>query len=182
MTNLTYQTVPLTEIFHPEVEQAFRLRDEGGRRWRLLLKSNNTARDIKNYWWIEKFIGNRQPRIAESKKGIFEVQFNLKDAHAEAREIGGFVFGCSTDYSISNEERFGKDKLNLHEAVNWLAGATEFKKLAIMVVCYRSPLDSNDADPYGRDIGRTSGPGRRGRIAAVSCQYKPWLTCIWILT
>lgn len=170
MNYLTYKSVPLKEIFQPKVEAAFWPTGEGDRKWRLLLNSTNGKEDINNYWWIEKMIGNGQPRISMSKKGTFEAQFKLSNPNVEAREIGGFVFGCSADYSISNEERFAQDKQNLHAAVDWLSNATEFKKLAVMVVCYRSPLDKEDADPYGRDMGRTSGPGRRGRIAAVSCQ------------
>lgn len=170
MNYLTYKPVPLKEIFQPKVEAAFWPTGEGDRKWRLLLNSSNGKEDFNNYWWIEKMVGNGQPRISMSKKGTFEAQFKLSDANAEAREIGGFVFGCSADYSISNEERFAQDRQNLHAAVNWLSDITEFKKLAVMVVCYRSPLDNEDADPYGRDMGRTSGPGRRGRVAAVSCQ------------
>lgn len=170
INDLTYRSVPLKEIFQPKVEAAFWPTGEGDRKWRLLLNSSNGKEDINNYWWIEKMIGHGQPRIAMSKKGTFEAQFKLTDANVEAREVGGFIFGCSADYSISNQERFARDKTNLHAAVDWLANMTEFKKLAIMVVCYRSPMDTEDADPYGRDMGRTSGPGRRGRIAAVSCQ------------
>lgn len=170
MNNATYKSVPLKEIFQPKVEAAFWSTGEGDRKWRLLINSTNLKQDANHYWWIEKMIGNNESRISTSKKGMFEAQFQMEDPNEEVREIGGFVFGCSADYSISNEERFAQDKKNLHEAVNWLSERTDFPKLAVMVVCYRSPLDNEDADPFGRDLGRTSGPGRQARISAVSCQ------------
>lgn len=169
MNNATYKSVPLKEIFQPKVEAAFWSTGEGDRRWRLLINSSNLKQDANHYWWIEKMIGNNESRISTSKRGTFEAQFQIEDLE-EVQEIGGFVFGCSADYSISNDERFAQDKKNLHEAVNWLSERTAFAKLAVMVVCYRSPLDHEDADPFGRDLGRTSGPGRQARISAVSCQ------------
>lgn len=170
MNNATYKSVPLKEIFQPKVEAAFWSTGEGDRKWRLLINSSNLKQDANHYWWIEKMIGNNESRISTSKRGTFEAQFQIEDLEEEVREIGGFVFGCSADYSISNDERFAQDKKNLHEAVNWLSERTAFAKLAVMVVCYRSPLDHEDADPFGRDLGRTSGPGRQARISAVSCQ------------
>lgn len=171
MNNMTYKSVPLKEIFQPKVEAAFwSTGGGGGHKWRLLVNSSNLKQDANHYWWIEKMIGNNESRISTSKRGTFEAQFQIEDLDKEVREIGGFVFGCSADYSISNDERFARDKKNLHEAVNWLSERTAFAKLAVMVVCYRSPLDHEDADPFGRDSGRTSGPGRQARISAVSCQ------------
>lgn len=170
MNNATYKSVPLKEIFQPKVEAAFWSTGEGDRKWRLLINSTNLKQDVNNYWWIEKMIGNNESRVSTSRKGTFEVQFQMENPNEEVREIGGFVFGCSADYSISNDERFAQDKKNLHDAVNWLSERTDFPKLVVMVVCYRSPLDNEDADPFGRDLGRTSGPGRQARISAVSCQ------------
>lgn len=171
MNNMTYKSVPLKEIFQPKVEAAFwSTGGGGGHKWRLLINSSNLKQDTNHYWWIEKMIGNNESRISTSKRGTFEAQFQIEDLDKEVREIGGFVFGCSADYSISNDERFAQDKKNLHEAVNWLSERTTFAKLAVMVICYRSPLDHEDADPFGRDLGRTSGPGRQARISAVSCQ------------
>lgn len=176
MNNATYKSVPLKEIFQPKVEAAFWSTGEGDRKWRLLINSTNLKQDANNYWWIEKMIGNNKSRISTSKKGTFEVQFQMENPNEEVREIGGFVFGCSADYSISNDERFAQDKKNLHDAVNWLSERTGFPKLVVMVVCYRSPLDNEDADPFGRDLGRTSGPGRQARISAVSCQPEGFST------
>lgn len=171
MNNMTYKSVPLKEIFQPKVEAAFwSTGGGGGHKWRLLINSSNLKQDANHYWWIEKMIGNNESRISTSKRGTFEAQFQIEDLDKEVREIGGFVFGCSADYTISNDERFAQDKRNLHEAVNWLSERTAFEKLAVMVICYRSPLDHEDADPFGRDLGRTSGPGRQARISAVSCQ------------
>lgn len=169
MNDMTYKPVPLKEIFQPKVEAAFWSTGEGDRKWRLLINSTNLKQDANHYWWIEKMIGHNESRISTSKKGTFEAQFQLENL-SEVREVGGFVFGCSADYSVSNKERFAQDKKNLHEAVNWLSERTDFAKLAVMVVCYRSPLDSEDADPFGRDLGRISGPGRQARVSAVSCR------------
>ena len=108
------------------------------------------------------------PASAESELGSFEAQFELdRNNPDQAKEVGGFIFGCSASYHLSNQERFDIDKKNLHDAITYLSAQSEFEKLAVMVVCYRSPLDTDDADPFGGDSDRTSGGGRQKRLVAV---------------
>lgn len=107
------------------------------------------------------------PRKAISDKATFEAQFKLeRDEMGQVKEIGGLIFGCSASYNVSNEERFKSDRKNLHDAVEYMLKNTSFQKLAIAIVCYRSPLDTADADPFG-EIDRTSREGREKRLAAV---------------
>ncbi|KAA8911153.1 hypothetical protein FN846DRAFT_469203 [Sphaerosporella brunnea] len=55
----------------------------------------------------------------------------------------------------------------LHQIVNHLTQATKFQKLAVMVLCYRSPIDDEQAHPSGLDRARTLGQARRHRIDLV---------------
>ncbi|KAL7267977.1 actin cytoskeleton and mitosis protein [Rhizina undulata] len=165
-TKLVYQSVALKKIFLPKVEDAFWHTEQPNQRWRLLISSTNAQNDLGNYWWIEKFLGHTSNHIAQSKKVTFEAQFQLSDV-AEAVDVGGFVFGCSADYQISNDERFNRDKKNLHEAVRYLLENTRFERLALTVVCYRSPLDVKPADILGRDVDRVALNGRCDRIKAI---------------
>jgi hypothetical protein len=133
-----------------------------------LIVSTN-AQDLGEFWWRNKFLGQGMPEVASSKLATFQAQFKLDQSDPEQlKEIGGFIFGCSTLYDIPNPQRFEIDKKNLHDAITGLSKTSDFEKLALMVVCYRSPLDTDDANPFGGDSSRTSGDGRQRRLAAVS--------------
>jgi nuclear mRNA export protein SAC3 len=147
------------------VEYAFWPSGKTDRTWRLLI-SNTNYEDLGSFWWRNKFLGQGLPRAAKSSGGRFEAQLVLEDSQ-QMKEVGGFIFGCSANYNISNEERFRLDRKNLHDAIRSLLGATEFEKLAIAIVCYRSPLDTSDANPFGGE-DRTSPEGRQKRLMAVS--------------
>ncbi|RPB05722.1 hypothetical protein L873DRAFT_1662166 [Choiromyces venosus 120613-1] len=166
--NPMFQAPPLVEIFHPKVEYAFwaTTQKEVHPTWRLLI-ANNNSEDPAHFWWRNKFLGQGMPRKATSDKATFEAQIQLEpDAMDQLKEIGGLIFGCSASYSVSNEDRFKSDRKNLHDAVEYILKGTSFPKLAIAVVCYRSPLDMTNADPFG-EPNRTSGEGREKRLAAI---------------
>jgi len=163
-----FKAPPLADLFHPKVEYAFwaTSRKEARPTWRLLIVNTNSE-DTGNFWWKNKFLGQGMPRKAISDKATFEAQFKLERGEmGQVREVGGFIFGCSASYNVSNEERFKSDRRNLHDAIEFILGNTSFQKLAIAIVCYRSPLDTADAGPFG-EFDRTSGEGRERRLAAV---------------
>ncbi|KAG0637528.1 hypothetical protein HOY80DRAFT_1083561 [Tuber brumale] len=166
--NLMFKAPPLADLFHPKVEYAFwaTSRKEEHPTWRLLIVNTNSE-DTGNFWWKNKFLGQGMPRKAISDRATFEAQFNLEQGDmGQVKETGGLIFGCSASYNVSNEERFKSDRRNLHDAVEFMLESTSFQKLAIAIVCYRSPLDTTDADPFG-ESDRTSGEGREKRLAAI---------------
>ncbi|PWW78170.1 hypothetical protein C7212DRAFT_363099 [Tuber magnatum] len=159
---------PLADLFHHKVEYAFwaTSQKEAHPTWRLLIVNTNPE-DTGSFWWKNKFLGQGMPRKAVSDRATFEAQFKLEqDEMGQVKEIGGLIFGCSASYNVSNEERFKNDRRNLHDAVKFILDNTSHRKLAIAIVCYRSPLDTTDADPFGKS-DRTSGEGREKRLAAI---------------
>ncbi|KAG0129764.1 hypothetical protein HOY82DRAFT_610192 [Tuber indicum] len=166
--NLMFKAPPLADLFHPKVENAFWATSRKGEHptWRLLIVNTNSE-DTGNFWWKNKFLGQGMPRKAISDRATFEAQLKLEQGDmGQVKETGGFIFGCSASYNVSNEERFKSDRRNLHDAVEFMLECTSFQKLAIAIVCYRSPLDTTDADPFG-ESDRTSGEGREKRLAAI---------------
>ena len=59
------------------------------------------------------------------------------------------------------------DRNNLHFIVDYLARNSSFSRLAVLVICYRSPMDDEPADPNGLDSSRTLGKARRERVESV---------------
>jgi hypothetical protein len=162
--------------------------------YRMLLHNNDEiSGGHSQYWFQTKFLGvNEQivvPETANDLGNKFCAQPTV--CAAEAPEVGILLFGCSSNFDVSNEERFALDRERLHEIVNYITQFTKFNKLGVMVVCYRSPIDNEPADPLGLDRTRTLGQARRQRIELVSTFQTPPMTpstnvpigqgCTWIL-
>jgi hypothetical protein len=135
--------------------------------YRMLLHNNDRCGQSE-YWFQQKFLGTQKEISIANPETKNEFYAQLTITEEEASEVGFLVFGCSSDFSLPNEERFATDCDNLHFIVDHLTQNSTFSKLAIMVICYRSPIDDEPADPNGLDSSRTLGKARRERVELVS--------------
>lgn len=132
-----------------------------------MLLHNNDRSGKSEYWFQQKFLGASREIFVSNPDTGNEFHAQPTVTQQEAPEVGFLVFGCSSDFSVSNEERFSVDRNNLHFIVDYLARNSSFSKLAVLVICYRSPMDDEPADPNGLDSSRTLGKARRERVESV---------------
>jgi hypothetical protein len=146
--------------------------------YRMLLHNNDQAGSggQSQYWFQQKFLGANERIVVPEHVNEFGNQFSAQTIvyEEQAPEVGLLLFGCSSNFSLSNEERFARDRDALHQIVNYITKVTKFQKLGVMVVCYRSPIDDEPADPSGLDRTRTLGQARRQRIELVSTLQLPY--------
>ncbi|KAI5806594.1 hypothetical protein DFH27DRAFT_349843 [Peziza echinospora] len=168
--DLNFGPVPIVDMFAPSLQRAFESRQVKNTNFTLLVLN---AEPKAEYWWLRKFgisSGSGLGVNAAEKKLKNGNRFTVDRVLVEPKppgDVGALVYGCRADYSLSNEERFARDKQDLHLAMDYALRESRYEKLAVMVVCYRSPLDTTDADPYGGDTERTSTEGRRARLKAI---------------
>ena len=139
--------------------------------YRMLLHNNDLygAGGQSDFWFQQKFFGAKEEVVVPSTNGLgnrFVAQSVVYEE--QAPDVGLLLFGCSADFTISNEERFARDRDNLRSIVDHLTKVTNFQRLALMVICYRSPIDNEPANPTGLDDTRTLGSERRRRVELVS--------------
>jgi hypothetical protein len=168
--NLIYQPVPLIKIFKGPVQQAFLEAKVPKGRWGLFAVSSDTRSD---YWWQNKFgLYNGE----DTNTGlVLEKTSNRLTFTAFPRavtpdlflDVGCVIFGCSADFSLSNEERFKKDRENLHQTMEHICERSRYPNVALLVICYRSPLDTTGLSFNDFDLGRCARKGRLDRIQAV---------------
>lgn len=168
--NLNFDQIPLDDIFANPIQKAFTSRGIVRATFSLLCLN---AEPRAEYWWLRKFgissgggIGVATTKKKLSNGNVFTVERVLREP-APPTDVGALIFGCRADWSMSNEERFAADKRDLHLAVDYALRNCRYDKLAVMVICYRSPSDDRDAEPYGEDRERTEGEGRKNRLKAV---------------
>lgn len=148
--------------------------------YRMLLHNNDLygAGDQSGqseFWFQQKFFGAKEEIVVRSMNGSLNQFIAQPVVYGEqAPEVGLLLFGCSADFTVSNEERFARDRDNLHTIVEHLTKVTNFRSIAVMVICYRSPIDTEPANPTGLDDTRTLGSERRKRVELV----RPLPVCV----
>lgn len=167
---LNFDKIVLNDIFANPIQKAFTSRGIVGTNFSLLCLN---AEPKAEYWWLRKFgissgvginVARRQKKLRNGN--VFTVERVLQEPEPPV-DVGALIFGCRADWSISNEERFKLDRRDLHFVVNYILRNCKYEKLVVMVISYRSLLDETDADPYGADVERTSGDGRKMRLKSV---------------
>lgn len=138
--------------------------------YRMLIHNNDLygAGGQSEFWFHQKFLGAKDEVVIPSRNGLgnkFVAQSVVYEE--QAPDVGFLLFGCSADFATSSEERFARDRENLHSIVDHLTMVSNLEKLAVMVICYRSPIDDEPANPTGLDE-RTLGAERRRRVELVS--------------
>ncbi|KAF8441797.1 hypothetical protein BDZ91DRAFT_218794 [Kalaharituber pfeilii] len=169
--DLNFAEVPLDDIFANPIQKAFGSQGVVNHNFSLLVLN---AEPKAEYWWLRKFgvstgvgieVRKRKKRLRNSN--TFTVERVLQEPEPPT-DVGAIIFGCRADYEMSNEERFEADKRDLHLVVDYALRNCRYEKICVMVMCYRSPVDNTEADPYGEDEeGRTKAEGRKMRIKAV---------------
>lgn len=167
---LNFDGINLNDIFANPIQKAFTSRGIVGTNFSLLCLN---AEPKAEYWWLRKFgissgigiiVARRKKRLRNGN--VFSVDRVLQEPEPPV-DVGALIFGCRADWGISNKERFKLDRRDLHLVVNYILRNCQYEKLVVMVICYRSLLDETDADPYGADVERTSGEGRKMRLKSV---------------
>lgn len=155
-----------TEVWFPEiVDQALQTIGVKNRSWKLILHNADWSGE-STYWWQQKFLqGQDSITIPLQNNNSFQAQTTLVEADLE--EVGALIYGCSADFSYSNEERFNHDRKQLRKMIEVITQHSKYSKLVVMALCYRSPLDETPADPLAADFTRTIGEGRNRRIESV---------------
>ena len=168
--NLIYQPVPLIKIFKGPVQQAFLEAKVPKCRWALFAVSSDARSD---YWWQNKFgLYNGEDTniglvLKKTSNGLTFTAFPRATTPDLFLDVGCVVFGCSVDFSLSNEERFKKDRENLYETMEHICRKSRYPNVALLVICYRSPLDTTDLSFNDVDLGRCAWRGRLDRVQAV---------------
>ncbi|KAI9766786.1 MAG: hypothetical protein M1840_006261 [Geoglossum simile] len=169
--NLVYQPVPLIEIFQGPVQQAFLEAKVPEGRWGLFAVNSDAKSD---YWWQNKFgLYNGEDTstghvIKKASDLSAFTAFSRAIAPDLFSDVGCVVFGCSVDFSLGNEERFKKDRESLHQTMEHICRRSKYANVALLVICYRSPLDSTDLSFNDVDLGRCMSKGRLDRIRAAT--------------
>jgi nuclear mRNA export protein SAC3 len=168
--NLIYQPVPLIKIFKDPVQRAFMEAKVSEGRWGLFAVNSDAKSD---YWWQNKFgLYNGEDTntglvIKKTSNRLTFTAFSRAVTPDLFSDVGCVVFGCSVDFSLENEERFKKDRENLHQTIEHICGRSRYPNIALLVICYRSPLDSTDLGFNDVDLERCTSKGRLDRIRAV---------------
>jgi nuclear mRNA export protein SAC3 len=172
-----YKTVPLTDIFMEPVQRAFADASIPNGRWSLFAVSSDSKTD---YWWQNKFglyNGDETSKgriVSATLDGSTFVAFPRATSPELFTDVGCVIFGCSVDYSLSNTERFRKDRENLHNTMKYICSNSRYQNVALLVVCYRSPLDDTDLTFRDVDMGRSGPKGRQERVLAVCHLTRPY--------
>ncbi|KAF8428673.1 hypothetical protein EV426DRAFT_280912 [Tirmania nivea] len=168
--DFNFHELPLDDIFANPLQKAFMSRGIIRTNFSLICVN---AEPKAEYWWLRKFgissrvgIGvlPRQKKLAN--ENTFAVERVLREPEPPT-DVGALIFGCRADWSVDNGERFEADKKDLHAVVEYALRSCRYEKIAVMVICYRSPLDKRDADPYGEEVDRTEGEGRKNRLKLI---------------
>lgn len=168
VSQLVFKSAELRESVPDIIHLALEESNISRANYRMLLH-NNDHTGKSHLWFGQKFLGGKNAITVPSSRGLgneFHAQLNV--TADEAVDVGFLVFGCSTDFSISNEDRFMQDSAQLHNIVDYLTQHTKMHKIAVMVICYRSPLDNEPANPMGLDGSRTLGKARKNRVEMVT--------------
>lgn len=125
-----------------------------------------------NFWFHNKFgVYDRKDPSGSvvrylSQDTQFAVFGDLKPKDADLlTEIGCLVFSCSADYTKPSLERFNSDRDILHGLLRVICENSQYKNVALTVLCYRSPLDDVETDDS--DLFRSSDGERSKRLAEV---------------
>ncbi|KAH0538241.1 hypothetical protein FGG08_005160 [Glutinoglossum americanum] len=166
---LIYKPVPLVSIFKGPVEQALLESKVAQSRWALFAVNSDVRSD---YWWQNKFgLYNGRDTdtglvLSTTSNGLTFAAFPRATRPDLFLDIGCVVYGCSVDFSLSNTERFEKDRENLHKTMQYICSVSKYPNIALLVICYRSPLDATDLDFNDVDMERCAKKGRLDRVLA----------------
>jgi hypothetical protein len=167
---LIYKPVSLIGIFKRPVEQALLKAKVLNGRWALFAVSSDARSD---YWWQNKFgLYNGEDTdtglvLSSTSNGLTFVAFPRATRPDFFLDIGCVIYGCLVDFSLSNAERFEKDRENLHKTMQYICSISRYPNIALLVICYRSPLDTTDLDFSDVDMGRCAKKGRLDRVLEV---------------
>ena len=168
--DFNFHELPLDDIFANPIQKASMSRGIVRTNFSLICVN---AEPKAEYWWLRKFgissgvgIGVLPRKKKLANENTFTVERVLREPEPPT-DVGALIFGCRADWSMSNVERFEADKRDLHAVMEYALRNCRYEKIAIMVICYRSPLDKRDADPYGEEVDRTEGEGRKNRLKAI---------------
>jgi hypothetical protein len=167
---LIYKPVPLISIFEGPVKQALWEAKVPKGRWALFAVNSDTRSD---YWWQNKFgLYNGEDTdtglvLNNTLNGFTFTAFPRATCLDLFLDIGCVIFGCCVDFSLSNAERFEKDRESLHRTMRYICSKSRYPNIALLVICYRSPLDTTDLGFSDVDMGRCAKKGRLNRVLAV---------------
>jgi len=172
--SVIYEPVPLLDILGPAVDQAFSELSIPRGQWNVLVANSDHKSD---YWFQNKFglydgkSTGDDTTISRAYKDVTVNAFTRARTTTPLANTGAVIFGCSADLDVPVEQRFARDKDNLHRALKTITDHSQYLNVALLVICYRSPLDSSDLSYSEVDINRTGSSGRRDRIRAVCSQF-----------
>ncbi|KAI9888846.1 MAG: hypothetical protein M1814_006196 [Vezdaea aestivalis] len=133
--------IDVAEIFLPAIKKAATAYDRKDVTWSLL--ANCEIKDDAYFWFTNK-LGmrdhDRRVEVNVSKKKD-ECKFSMyRKSEASmpgfAADQGAILFACSTDFTLSSNERFKQDRDRLHALIRLNLKQTKLQNIALMVVSF----------------------------------------------